>query len=150
MKFIRFWKREKKPENLSPKSQPKEAQKPANESGFAMQSRQKLVLRESQLCLTVPQRAVDTLGINTKRFIEWQRHKQELHGVLLMSETTHTTRIEHLTHKDQYTAIIPESWVNEYGLKSTKDSGPSATCEWNGNTLRIRIPLPHKAPKKKK
>ena len=149
MKFTGFWKRGRNTQEDS-RQPSKEAQESTNEPSFTMQKHQKLVLRESQLCLTVPQKAVDALRISTKRFIEWQCHKQELHGNLLMSETTHTTRIEHLTHKDQYIAVIPAVWIDEFGLKATKDDGSSASCEWNDTTLRIRIPLPHKVKKKKK
>ncbi|MCP4401050.1 MAG: hypothetical protein GY801_27605 [bacterium] len=143
-----FWKRGKKSKEKP--QQQKKTQTPAPERSFATQKHQKLVLRESRLCLTVPQKAVAALHISTKRFIEWQRHTKELHGHLFMSETTHTTRIEQLAHSDQYIAIVPASLVSECGLKAGNDGGSSGICEWDDQTLRIRIPLSQKPGKKTK
>ncbi|PID56875.1 hypothetical protein CSB45_09420 [candidate division KSB3 bacterium] len=150
MKLTRFWKRENTSKvQTRQRSQAVVRTTTAAEPDFVREKHQKLVLRESKLCLTVPQQAVDTLHISTKRFIEWQPRKQELHGNLLMSETTHTTRIEDLSHNNQYVAIIPSSHVDDYEIAPTKDNGISAICEWNDTGLRIRIPLPRSTKKKK-
>ena len=133
MSLKAFWKREK--------NQKQEPASPTQESTFDMQKRQNLLWRESNLCATIPQKAVDTLHISTKRFLKWEPKTAELVGILFLSETVTTTRIEQLSHKEQYLVIVPPVYIRQYGLKATKKGGPSAIFEWDEKSLQVRIPL---------
>ncbi len=148
MNLKTFWKREKLPEQHLQQQPDSSNQKPS----FRNRKHQHLVWRESKLCVTIPQKAVETFHISTKRFFAWQAGKKELVGTLVMSETTITTRVELLSHKEQYLAMIPPLYNQYYEVKFTKNERITAICEWDDIGLQIRIPLkkPLKAKKKKK
>jgi hypothetical protein len=139
-----FWKRGKNREH----DQQQEPVSSAQEHPSVMQKRQNLLWRESNLCVTVPQKAVDTLHISTKRFLKWQPESAELVGILFLSETVATTRIEQLSHTEQYLAIVPAVYVRQYGLKATKKGGPAAIFEWDKKSLQVRIPLEKRRKKR--
>jgi hypothetical protein len=135
-----FWKRGKDREQ----HQQQEPVSSVQNQPSGMQKRQNLVWRESNLCATIPQKAVNTLHISTKRFLKWQPKTVELVGILFLSETVATTRIEQLSHKEQYLVIVPPVYVRQYGLKATKKGGPPAIFEWDEESLQVRIPIEKK------
>lgn len=90
------------------------------------------------LCLTIPEKAVQALDINTKRFFEWETGRGEIIGTLVMSETVVTTRIQQAKN-GRYSAEVLHAYVVKYKLQPTKKGGPKATCEWDDTTFTIRI-----------
>ena len=131
MNLKTFWKRG---ENRGDKQD----QEPASS---LMHKRQNLLWRESKLCATIPRQAVLSHDISTKRFFEWQAKTTELVGILHLSETMLTTRIEKLSHQEQYLAVVPPLYISQKGLNATKKGGPSAIFEWDEKSLQVRIPL---------
>jgi hypothetical protein len=90
------------------------------------------------LCLTIPDKAVQMLDINTKRFFEWETVRGEIIGTLVTSETVVTTRIQQ-TRNSRYSVEVLHAYVVKYKLQPTKKGGPKATCEWDDSTFTIRI-----------
>ena len=118
------------------------------ERSFSAQKRQNLVQRQSELCTTIPQKAVEAFAISTKRFFEWRTRTGELIGTLCLSETATTTRVQQFSHTDQYFTPVPHLYVRQYTLTATKQGGPPAIFEWNEEVLQIRIPLGKKTKTK--
>ncbi|PIE33172.1 hypothetical protein CSA56_12645 [candidate division KSB3 bacterium] len=143
---VKFWKR-----RPSSDEQPQHHTDAApQQSTFNHRKHQKLVWREARLCVTVPQKAVEALHISTKRFFEWQPGKKELVGTLKMSETALTTRVELLSHKEQYLAIIPPLYSQQYDEESGKDEKATAIFEWDDTSLQLRVSLKKAVKGKKK
>ena len=92
------------------------------------------------LCFTIPEKAVKSLDITTKRFFEWETHKGEIIGTLVKSETVVTTRVQ-ASRNNRFIAEILHAYVVKYKLQSTKKGGPKATCEWDDTSMKIRIAL---------
>ena len=92
------------------------------------------------LCLTIPEKAVRSLDISTKRFFEWETHKGEIIGTLVKSETVVTTRVQ-AGRNDRFIAEILHAYVAKYKLQPTKKGGPKATCEWDETSMNIRIAI---------
>jgi hypothetical protein len=90
------------------------------------------------LCLTIPDKAVQMLDINTKRFLEWETKRGDIIGTLVTSETVVTTRVQQAKN-GRYSAEVLHAYVVKYKLHPTKKGGPKATCEWDESAFTIRI-----------
>jgi hypothetical protein len=108
--------------------------------GQSMKKRQQISQCGTDLCATIPQRAVEAFDITTKRFFEWGKTPTEVIGTFCQSETVVTTRVQ-VANNGRYLAKILHAYVIQYTLKPTKQGGPMAIFEWDEATLQIRIPL---------
>lgn len=108
-----------------------------------MKKRQQISQVGIDLCSTIPQRAVETFDITTKRFFGWEKTSDEMIGTLCQSETVVTTRIR-LSNNNRYLVEILPAYTKQFGLTPTKKGGPMAVFEWDAATLQIRIPLKKK------
>ena len=105
-----------------------------------MKKRQQISQVGTDLCSTIPQKAVETFDITTKRYFGWEKTSDEVTGTLCQSETVVTTRIR-LSNNNRYLVEILSAYTKQFGLKSTKKGGPMAVFEWDDTTLQVRIPL---------
>jgi len=105
-----------------------------------MKKRQQISQIGTDLCSTIPQRAIETFDITTKRFFEWKKAPTELIGTLCQSETVVTTRIR-VANNGRYLTEILHAYVTQYKLRPTKKGGPMAVFEWDDATLQVRIQL---------
>ena len=58
-----------------------------------------------------------------------------------------TTRIEQLSHQEQYLIVVPPLYISQKGLTATKKGGPPAIFEWDEDVLYVRISLENKKTK---
>lgn len=91
------------------------------------------------LSLTIPDKAVQELDMNSKRFFEWEAVRGEIIGRFVKSQTVVTTRI-HTAKNGRLCAEVLHAYVVKYTLQPTKKGGPKATCEWDAESMTIRIP----------
>lgn len=108
-----------------------------------MKKHQQLTQCDTGLCLTIPEKAIEALGISTKRFMAWEKRQHEIVGTLCASETVATTRVR-TGPQQHYLADVLPAYVAKYHLLPTKQGGPTAVCEWDETSLRVVLPLPER------